>query len=285
LYGHITLYTIMRYILSFFVFSCTLVLSAQTADYAQWVRRSANYVEANKVDSAAYALQQAMSVDPANPQNPFLLMNLGLMQQEMRLLDDAYLSLSASLMNNPDSIVVLHCRAALLCDMGRYDEAMDDYNSILNTKDSDIEAHYRRGLLFLEKNDRVKAEADFAAADNIDPQNVFSRLSKALLYKLDDNWDAAEKIYTELIRKEKGAVSGYYMNRAECYVNTGQLSKASVDLRNVEAYEKDNPYFYFLQGRIRLSQYDKLAAKEDFEKAKRLGYDEVIADEWIAKCK
>ncbi|MDR1517424.1 MAG: tetratricopeptide repeat protein [Dysgonamonadaceae bacterium] len=275
----------MRTILSFSIFFCSLALSAQMPDYAQWVRRSADYVEAGRVDSAAYALQKAMATDPSNPQNPYLLMNLGLMQQELGLLDDAYLSLSASLLNNPDSLIVLHGRAALLCDMGRYGDAMDDYNRILNGNRADVEAHYRRGLLFLGENDRAKAESDFAAADNINPENVFSRLSRALLYKLDDDWAAAEKIYTDLIRNEKTLVSGYYMNRAECYVNTGQLSKASADLRNVEAYEKENPYYYFLQGRVRLEQYDKLAAKEDFEKAKRLGYDEVIANEWIGKCK
>jgi hypothetical protein len=34
-----------------------------------------------------------------------------------------------------------------------------------------------------------------------------------------------------------------------------------------------------------LAQYDKLAAKADFEKAKQLGYDPEIADEWIKKAK
>lgn len=275
----------MKYILPFFIFFFSVCVSAQTADYAQWVKRSADYIEANKIDSAAYAIQKAMSVDPANPQNSFLLMNLGLMQQQMGLLDDAYISLTASLMNNPDSLMVLHGRALLLCDMGKYDDAMADYNAILRNDMTDIEAYYRRGLLHLEKNDRPKAEADFTAADNLDASNVFSRLSEALLYKLDDDWDAAEKVYSELIKNEKNMVSGYYMNRAECYVNTNQLSKASADLRAVETFEKENPYFYFLQGRIRFEQFDKFAAKKDFEKAKQLGYDEEISNEWIAKCK
>lgn len=275
----------MRYILFFFIVLFSFALSAQTDAYGRWVQRSADYIGENKVDSAAYALQKAMAADPSNPRNPFLLMNLGLMQQQIGLLDDAYVSLSASLKNNPDSLAALHSRALLLCDMGRYDDAMGDYNAIIRADENDVEAHYRRGLLFLEKGDRPEAEKDFAAADKIDAQNVFSQLSKALLFKLDDDWTAAEKVYTDLIRNEKNMVSGYYMNRAECYVNTGQLSKASADLRAVEAYEKQNPYFFFLQGRIRLAQYDKFAAKEDFEKARRLGYDEAIANQWIEKCK
>ena len=30
-------------------------------------------------------------------------------------------------------------------------------------------------------------------------------------------------------------------------------------------------------------QYDKVAARADFEKAKELGYDAAIADEWISR--
>lgn len=275
----------MKYILLFFIVFSSVFATAQTDDYSKWLRRSANYIEANKVDSAAYALQMAMAQDPANPQNKFLLMNLGLMQQQLGLYDDAYISLTASFQNNPDSLTVLHGRASLLCDMGRYDDAMEDYDKILKHNSKDVEAYYRRGLLFLEKNNREKAESDFSAAESIDAKNVFSLLSKALLFKLDDNWTEAEKVYTTLISNEKNPVIGYYMNRAECYVNTNQLSKALVDLRTVEPYEKQNPYFHFLYGRIRLAQFDKFAAKQDFEKAKKLGYDETIANEWITKCK
>ncbi len=59
------------------------------------------------------------------------------------------------------------------------------------------------------------------------------------------------------------------MNRAECYLNTGQLFKASADLRAIGGESQmDNPYFYVLRGgRVRLGQFDKVAAKADFIKA------------------
>ncbi len=70
-----------------------------------------------------------------------------------------------------------------------------------------------------------------------------------------------------------------------CYVNTDRFSKAAADLYAIENEEKENPYFYILRGRLRLDQFDKFAARADFEKAKKLGYDTELADKWIEKAK
>lgn len=265
----------------FFFFVCGL--SAQSLDYKGWVDCSANHIEKNRLDSAAIALQKAMALEPENENNPVLLLNLGILQRQMRLYDDAYISFTASLGNNPIPSVTLHHRASLLCDMERFDEAMEDYDTLIRNYPEDVEAYYRRGLLFLEKNERAKAEVDFKASDAIDPENIYTKLSKALLYKLDDNWEAAEKVYTGLIQSSSSDDPGFYMNRAECYVNTDQMFRASADLRVVEGSQRDNPYFYILRGRVRLSQFDKVAARTDFRKAGDLGYETDIVNDWLKK--
>lgn len=275
----------MKYILNFFLLLFSLSISAQTNTYAGWVNKSAKFIENNQLDSAAVALQSAMRLEPANENNAVLLLNLGILQRQLRLMDDAYISLTASLGSNPDPVLVLHNRASLLCDLGRFDEAMDDYNSIIKKQPSNVEAYYRRGLLFLEKNDRKNAETDFRTCEGIDSGSLFTRLSKALIFKLDDNWTEAEKIYTDIIKTEMRPNSTYYLNRAECYVNTDRFSKAAADLYAIENEEKENPYFYILRGRLRLDQFDKFAARADFEKAKKLGYDTELADKWIEKAK
>lgn len=276
----------MKYFLSFFFTSIFCIsLFAQTNTYVGWVDKSAKHIENNQLDSAMYALQNAMKLDPANENNAVLLLNLGVLQRQLRLMDDAYISLTASLGNNPNPALVLHNRASLLVELGRYDEAMEDYNSIIEKHPTNVEAFYRRGLLFLEKNDRKSAETDFKTCENVDPGNLFTKLSKALIFKLDDNWEEAEKVYTDIINTETRLNSSYYLNRAECYVNTDRFSKAAADLHAIESEERDNPYFYILRGRLRLDQFDKFAAKADFEKAKELGYDVELADKWLEKTK
>lgn len=251
--------------------------------YEELVEQSAAYIEADRLDSAAISLQKAMSMEPANENNPVLLLNLGILQRQLGQFDDAYISFTASLSNNPMPALVLHNRASLLCSMERFSEAMEDYDLLIRSDPNDVEAYYRRGLLYLEQHDRTKAEADFKMSEQIDPDNLYTRLSKALIYKLDDNWTAAEKIYTTLIQTEQTVDPSFYMNRAECYVYTDQIFKASADLRVAEDSQRNNPYFYFLRGRVRYEQFDKVAAKADFNKAKALGYDVSLVDEWLEK--
>lgn len=273
----------MKIIFTAILYFFAYALSAQSLDYMGWVDRSANHIEQNRLDSAAVALQKAMALEPANENNPVLLLNLGILQRQLGLYDDAYISFTASMGNNPLPDVVLHNRASLLCDMERFDEAMEDYNTLIRNYPEDVEAYYRRGLLFLEKNERAKAEDDFKASDAIDPDNMYTKLSKALLYKLDDNWEAAEKVYTSLMQSSSKVDPSFYLNRAECYVNTDQIFRASADLRAVEGSQKGNPYFYILRGRVRLAQFDKIAARADFRKAKELGYDTDIVNDWLKK--
>lgn len=271
------------YTFLFFLFSITFSSIAQT--YEQWIGKSVDHIERNRLDSAEYTLKKALQTDPSNPNNASLLMSLGVIQRESGRYEDAYMTFTAALNNYPDSKLVLHNRAALLCDMERYDEALNDYSEILRLDPSNVQAYYRRGVLHLERKQRDLAEADFRKAQQIDPDNMYALLSNALIYKLDDNWTEAEKMYSRLIDKNENVTSTFYLNRAECYVNTNQIFKASADLKSAEPGERQNPYFYFLRGRVRLAQYDKLAAKADFEKAKQLGYAPEIADEWIKKAK
>lgn len=273
----------MKTLFTLLLLLCTLASTAQTPDYMGWVDRSADYIEENKLDSAAFALQRAMAMEPANEHNPMLLLNLGILQRQLGLLDDAFISLTASLGNNPMPEVVLHNRASLLCDLNRFDEAMEDYDALIRHHPEDVEAYYRRGLLFLEKNDRTSAEADFSASKAIDPNNMYTKLSESLLFKLDDNWEAAAEIYTHLLETVPDPNPVFYMNRAECYLNTDRASRAAADLQAAWSSQRNNPYYYMLRGRLRLEQFDKVAAHEDFTQAKKLGYDAVIADEWLKK--
>jgi tetratricopeptide (TPR) repeat protein len=273
----------MKTIFISILFAISHLAFSQTITYTQWVDRAANFIENNQLDSAAVALRRAMSLEPANAHNSVLLLNLGILQRHLGLYDDAYISFTASMSGNPDSELVLHNRASLLSDMGRFDEAMEDYDAILGFDPQNTEAYYRRGVLFLERNERERAEADFKAAERINPNDFYTKLSKALILKLDDEWEAAEAIYTQLIDSSSTIDVNLFLNRAECFVNTEQFFKAAADLRTIESSQRGNAYFYFLRGRVRLGQHEKIAALNDFRRSRELGYYAEIVDEWIKK--
>lgn len=267
------------------ILSLSVYAQEKPLNYYDLVDKSAKFIDENRLDSAAVTLQQALRLEPSNINNSMLFLNLGIIQRQLRLTNDAYISLTAALSNSPEPELVLHNRASLLCDLNRFDEAMEDYTAIININPKNAEAYYRRGLIYLESNDRTNAERDFELCEDIDTEDLFSKLSKALRLKLVDDWEGAEKIYTSIINSDVKKINAYYLNRAECYVNIGKYSLAAADLRTIETSEMNNPYLYILRGRVRLNQFDKFAAKSDFEKSKKLGYDKELADKWIEKTK
>lgn len=250
--------------------------------YKQWVSKSADFMEQNQLDSAEYALNKAIMSDPKNENNSWLMTSLGTIQQHLGKYDAAYISLTAALNKLPGSAFVLHQRAALLMEMERWDDARADYNKILAIDSLDVEALYNRGMLKLETKDRAGAQIDFAVAAEHGEFSPYGLLGKALLHRLDEEWEEAEKIYTSLL-KEYPQMTDVYLKRAECYLHLDQLSKLSSDLQAVASTEFANPTYYFLRGQLRLKQFDKLAARNDFKKAQELGMESELLHPWIEK--
>lgn len=267
------------------VLSFTFIGFAQTLKpktYTQWITKSADYMEQNQLDSAEYALGQAMKNDPENENNTWLMTSLGTIQQHLGKYDEAYISLTVALNKHPHSTFILHQRASLLKDMERWNDAMDDYNTILSVDSVDVEALYNRGVLKLDAKDRAGAEKDFVTAELYGEFSPYGLLGKALIYRLDEDWGEAEKIYSSVL-KSFPDMTYLYLKRAECYLHLDQLSKLSADLQAAASTEFDNPMYYFLRGQMRLKQFDKLAAQDDFKRAQDLGMEDELLHPWIKR--
>ena len=250
--------------------------------YKQWVTKSADYMEQNQLDSAEYALSQAIISDPKNKNNSWLMTSLGTIQQHLGKLDAAYISLTVALNDHPESAFILHQRAGVLMKMEKWVDARADYNTILKIDSLDVEALYNRGLLKLEMKDKAGAQKDFNVAVRHGEFSPYGLLGKALMYRLDEDWKEAEKLYTSILN-EYPEMTDIYLKRAECYLHLDQLSKLSADLQAVSSVEFANPTYYFLRGQLRLKQFDKIAARSDFKKAQELGMESDLLHPWIEK--
>ena len=267
------------------IFGFTATAFAQeyvSPTYKQWVAKSADYMEQNQLDSAEYALNQAIMSDPKNENNSWLMTSLGTIQQHLGKFDAAYISLTAALNKHPESAFILHQRAGLLMEMGKWDDARVDYNTILMVDSLDIEALYNRGVLKLEMKDMTGAQKDFEVAAQHGEFSPYGLLGKALIHRLNKEWGEAEKIYTSILN-EYPQMTDIYLKRAECYLHLDQLSRLSADLQEVASTEFANPTYYFLRGQMRLKQFDKVAARSDFKKAGELGMELELLQPWIDK--
>jgi tetratricopeptide (TPR) repeat protein len=264
----------MRILLLFFVsllFSYGENLFAQT--YIEFVEKFYDYVEKDDFPAAEECLKAAMRLEPAGKLNYSLLTNLGTIQRRQGSLDDALLSYTAALNQQPKNELILENRAALYTEMGEMELAMSDYHSLLAVNPFHEEALYQRGLLQIRSGDLLLAEIDFERLMEINNETVKGRLGFAILEKIKQNYVECEEILNYLISKNPNYLR-LYEERAELFFLTNRRGRAMTDLNKVFA-ETPNPSaeMFVLRGRIKLSQYEKESAAIDFRRALALGYD------------
>lgn len=269
-----------------FVSFCFLFLgiSLQAQTYEDLVAKSVDYIDTKDYAAAEQTLKEAMRKEPGNKGNVLLLSNLGTIQRALGKPEDALISYNSALSKYPNTIPILINRAALYCEIDSLDLAMRDYNIILSIDADNVQALDQRGLLYLSQKNLLAAESDFEHILEIYPKNIKAKSSLAFAQKSRGDWQAAEEAYTDLIYDNKN-LSDLYVNRAECYLQLKKLGRAQDDLQKAEKLGYDDAFLYILKGQLALQQFDKLVAKQNFEKALELGANKDVIQQYLVLCK
>ena len=172
-------------------------MQAQT--YEQYVEKSFDLLDQNDLVAAGESLKAAMRLEPANPNNSALLMNLGTIQRRQGLLDEALISYNAALSRHPQHETILENRAQLYTEMGEIEKALNDYNALLVINPDKQDALYARGILYLDQKDLLRAEEDFDRLLQVNEKSVNARLGFAILEKIRGNYFESARIFNYLI--------------------------------------------------------------------------------------
>lgn len=284
-YSKIEYYNLMKklYIVLILILTSSYTLFAQK-DYEGFVKDALDYTEKRDFAAAEQSYKAALRKEPANPSNVMLLMNLGTMQRYLGKFEEALISYNVVVQKYPTLSHILMSRALLYCDMNRYEDALKDYNTVILHKPDDKEALYERGLLHISLRNLDAAEGDFKTILSLDEKNPKAQTGIAMIFKRRGDWKEAELLYTDLIAKDKKN-GELYANRAECYLYLKKLRSMSDDLDKALEYGYDDVSVTVLKGQLRLAQFDKAAAKVEFLKAKELGANAELIDEFLKLCK
>jgi tetratricopeptide (TPR) repeat protein len=231
--------------------------------------------------AAEEALKAAMRLSPANPLNFALLTNLGTIQRRQGKLDDALISYTAALSQQPNDEVILMNRADLFTEMNETEKAINEYNTLLVKIPEHEKALYYRGLLYIRNGEFLLAEADFEHIIDKYEDTFFGRLGYAILEKARGKYVESEIIFNYLTDKYPDNTR-VLEERAELYFLTRRNARAMADLNKLFAAIKEpSAEMYMLRGRVKLAQYEKASAALDFRKAAELGYDKETVDRLI----
>lgn len=261
-----------------------IVASSYAQSYEELIEKSYDFLDKNDLVSAEESLRSAMRKEPGNPMNYALLTNLGSIQRRQGKLEDALLSYTAALSGRPDNPTILENRASLYTELGETEKALNDYNALLIQDPKNEEALYCRGLIYIQKKNYIWAEQDFDKIMEINEKSVRARLGHAILEKMRGNYDESEKIYNYLIDMMPRDWI-LYEGRADVYFMMGKNARAMSDINKVFVESKPSASLYVLRGKVKLAQYEKESAANDFRKALEMGYDETVISELMKMTK
>ncbi len=263
------------------VLDCSISLG-QT--YEEYVTRSFDYLDADSLPQAEEALREALRMEPGNPGNGMLLLNMGTIQRRQGKLSEAEDSYTIGLAFLPKNLTLLNSRAQLYAEMEKYPQAIDDYTEIIYQEPENENAYYERALCRLMNQDTLGARLDLEQIDKFNPNSAKSRLGMAYVYKAQQMWREAAELYDVLIERNPRNAS-LLRERAEVYYYSTRFGAALDDINKSIDLDPRDPYSYLLRAQIRYVKGDREFARRDLNQAIELGLNREEVSDLIEKLK
>lgn len=250
--------------------------------YEEWITASFDALDENNNAQAEQCLKNAMKLEPANPQNGLLFVNLGTIQRNQQKYQDAEISYTCAISLLEENTVAFSTRASLYAEMEEYQKAIDDYSVIIGRNPENEDALYERALCRLMNNDTVGARFDLETIDKFNPKSAKSRLGMAMVYKAMGENAMAVELYDALIKANPNSWS-LLRDRAEVYFFSKRLGAALIDIDKSISMNGKDPLSYFLRAKIRWAKGDREYARRDLNRAVELGLPQSAASDLVEK--
>lgn len=250
--------------------------------YEEWITVSFDALDENNNAQAEQCLKNAMKLEPANPQNGLLFVNLGTIQRNQQKYQDAEISYTCAISLLEENTVAFSTRASLYAEMEEYQKAIDDYSVIIGRNPENEDALYERALCRLMNNDTVGARFDLETIDKFNPKSAKSRLGMAMVYKAMGENAMAVELYDALIKANPNSWS-LLRDRAEVYFFSKRLGAALIDIDKSISMNGKDPLSYFLRAKIRWAKGDREYARRDLNRAVELGLPQSAAADLVEK--
>ena len=252
--------------------------------YDGWITASFDALDEDNNQRAEQYLKNAMRLEPANPQNGLLFVNLGTIQRRLGKLQDAEISYTCAISLLDENTVAYSTRASLYAEIEQYQKAIDDYSVVISRNPEDEDALYERALCRLMNNDTIGARLDLETIDKFNPKSAKSRLGMAMVYKAMGENAMAVELYDALIKAPPKSWS-LLRDRAEGYFFRKRLGAAMLDIDKSIQMNGRDPLSYFLRAKIRWAKGDREYARRDLNRAIELGLPQSAAADLIEKMK
>lgn len=214
-------------------------------------------------------LSEAISLRPGDPGNVLLLSNLGIVRHQMGNDKGALEALTDAHHIAPVSVTVLNNRARIYLSMGRKEDAVADYERVMQLDTTLTEPYFYRGMVSFSIGDIESAEMDFEHLRRMAPDDELTLVAFAALHTARGENEAAAGEYERLVKISPEAE--YYSGLIENYLALDRLSEVAETIAvAMERYPVD-PEFYVFRALLNKKLYLYDDARADARRAVSLG--------------
>jgi tetratricopeptide (TPR) repeat protein len=153
----------------------------------------------------------------------------------------------------------------------KYDEAIKDFNKVLEIDSLNSIALYNRGLSYIYLENYKAALTDFDKVITIDSTNADAFNSRGLVHGFLEQGELALSDFNSAIKYDSNFSMAYF-NRGNININLGNKDEAMKDFNKSLELDSSNPAVFFQRGNLYYSAEEYQKALKDFDKAVMMGY-------------
>ena len=245
-----------------------VAVHAQT--YVQLTDSAYAAVESDSLSLAAECLKKAVALEPGNPANVLLLIDLGSIQHQQGQNLQSVESYTLALNYKPMAMPVLLARAAVYLELGNEEKAYVDYCNVLDQNPDNEEALFFRAYIAVHQRAYDIARADYTHLLAVNPQHENGRLGLALLNQKQNRLQEATEQVGMLV-KEYPDNPSYLLARADILAQQNLCELALLDFESAQKLDPSDPYIYIARAEVYLQMNRRRNARRDLDTAVAMG--------------
>ncbi len=164
---------------------------------------------------------------------------------------------------------VYRIRGDLYYRTGSYDNAIRDFNKVLQINPGDEAALNNRGSTWFAKKNYQKAIQDYSESLKINPENGQTYHNRSLIRLEQGNYELSIRDSSEAIRINPGNYYAY-INRGSARFGLGEIDKAIEDYTKAISINPENSGAYYNRSVVLLEKQELTRAISDSDEAIRL---------------
>lgn len=199
------------------------------------------------------------------PNSPTALEMAGATALQLNSLAQAESYLTRAVAAAPQMKIARRALVLTLLRTGQTDKALAALPPDVGTNDSDPALLSVAGEVYLVKGDLETAQALFARASKLDPNDPAKQTSLAVSQLMSGKTELAMESLQDIAASDKGVVADMALINA--HLRTKDVDKALAAIDNLEKKRANDPMPSLLRGRALLARDDRVGARKALERA------------------